>query len=115
MFLGTLVGFLMGKDAAMFAPLGTIFIHLIKMLVVPLIVISIISGAANLSDSPSAGRVWNRHNFIFSLEPQQLQLLLHLLQVKYLNQVLDLIYLVFLICSQINMQIKVCCQVRWRL
>ncbi len=42
MFLGTLVGFLMGKDAAMFAPLGTIFIHLIKMLVVPLIVISII-------------------------------------------------------------------------
>lgn len=57
MILGTLVGFLMGEKAAMFAPLGTIFIHLIKMLVVPLIVISIISGAANLSNSPSAGRV----------------------------------------------------------
>jgi len=57
MVLGTLAGFLMGKDAAMFAPLGTIFIHLIKMLVIPLIVISIISGAANLSDSPSAGKV----------------------------------------------------------
>ena len=57
MILGTLVGFLMGKDAEIFAPLGTIFIHLIKMLVIPLIVISIISGAANLSDSPSAGRV----------------------------------------------------------
>lgn len=57
MVLGTAVGFFMGKDAAMFAPLGTIFIHLIKMLVIPLIVISIISGAANLSDSPSAGKV----------------------------------------------------------
>lgn len=57
MILGTLVGFFMGKDASVFAPLGTIFIHLIKMLVVPLIVISIISGAANLSDSPSAGKV----------------------------------------------------------
>ncbi len=57
MILGTLAGFLMGKDAEVFAPLGTIFIHLIKMLVIPLIVISIISGAANLSDSPSAGRV----------------------------------------------------------
>ena len=57
MILGTLVGFAMGKDASMFAPLGTVFIHLIKMLVIPLIVISIISGAANLSDSPSAGKV----------------------------------------------------------
>jgi Na+/H+-dicarboxylate symporter len=57
MILGTLAGVLMGKDASVFAPLGTIFIHLIKMLVIPLIVISIISGAANLSDSPSAGKV----------------------------------------------------------
>lgn len=57
MILGTLAGFLMGKDASMFAPLGTLFIHLIKMLVIPLIVISIISGAANLSDSPSAGKI----------------------------------------------------------
>lgn len=57
MVLGTLAGILMGKDASVFAPLGTIFIHLIKMLVIPLIVISIISGAANLSDSPSAGKV----------------------------------------------------------
>lgn len=57
MVLGTIAGVMMGKEAVMFAPLGTIFIHLIKMLVIPLIVISIISGAANLSDSPSAGKV----------------------------------------------------------
>ena len=57
MVLGTLIGVIMGKEASVFAPLGTIFIHLIKMLVIPLIVISIISGAANLSDSPSAGKI----------------------------------------------------------
>jgi Na+/H+-dicarboxylate symporter len=57
MILGTIVGVMMGEGASVFAPLGTIFIHLIKMLVIPLIVISIISGAANLSDSPSAGKV----------------------------------------------------------
>jgi Na+/H+-dicarboxylate symporter len=57
MILGTIAGVMMGEGASVFAPLGTIFIHLIKMLVIPLIVISIISGAANLSDSPSAGKV----------------------------------------------------------
>ncbi len=57
MILGTLVGFTMGKDASVFAPLGTIFIHLIKMLVIPLIVISIIAGAANLSNTPSSGKI----------------------------------------------------------
>ena len=57
MIIGTIVGLLMGEGASLFAPLGTIFIHLIKMLVIPLIVISIISGAASLSDSPSAGKV----------------------------------------------------------
>lgn len=35
MVLGTIVGVVMGESAAMFAPLGTIFIHLIKMLVIP--------------------------------------------------------------------------------
>ncbi|ADG93642.1 sodium:dicarboxylate symporter [Arcobacter nitrofigilis DSM 7299] len=57
MILGTVIGIIMGEEASIFAPLGTVFIHLIKMLVIPLIVISIISGAANLSDSPSAGKV----------------------------------------------------------
>ncbi len=47
----------MGKDASMFAPLGTIFIHLIKMLVIPLVLVAIISGAASLGDTPSAGKI----------------------------------------------------------
>ena len=55
MCLGIVAGVVMGKDAAMFAPLGTIFIQLIKMLVVPLVAISIISGAASLGGTRSAG------------------------------------------------------------
>jgi proton glutamate symport protein len=57
MLLGTLVGAMMGDGAAVFAPLGSLFIHLIMMLVVPLIAISIVAGAAGLGGSPAAGRV----------------------------------------------------------
>ncbi|QYJ82262.1 MULTISPECIES: dicarboxylate/amino acid:cation symporter [Shewanella] len=57
MIIGAAVGFIMGEQASMFAPLGTIFIHLIKMLVIPLVLVSIISGAASLGDSPSAGKI----------------------------------------------------------
>lgn len=57
MVIGAIVGFVMGEEASLFAPLGTIFIHLIKMLVIPLVLVSIISGAASLGDSPSAGKI----------------------------------------------------------
>lgn len=57
MIIGAIAGFIMGEEASIFAPLGTIFIHLIKMLVIPLVLVSIISGAASLGDSPSAGKI----------------------------------------------------------
>jgi Na+/H+-dicarboxylate symporter len=57
MVLGTIVGVIMKHDAVVFAPLGTIFIHLIKMLVIPLIAISIISGAASIGGTKSAGKI----------------------------------------------------------
>ena len=57
MLIGALVGAYMGESAAMFAPLGAIFIHLIKMLVIPLVAVAIITGAANLGDSPAAGKI----------------------------------------------------------
>ncbi len=57
MIIGTAVGALMGQDAALFAPLGTIFINLIKMLVIPLVAVALISGAAGLGNSQSAGKV----------------------------------------------------------
>lgn len=57
MVAGIAVGAVAGESAKMFAPLGTLFIQLIKMLVVPLVVISIISGAASLGGSRSAGKI----------------------------------------------------------
>ncbi|WP_375754103.1 dicarboxylate/amino acid:cation symporter [Vibrio sp. HN007] len=57
MIIGTLVGAIMGDSAAMFAPLGDIFINLIKMLVIPLVAVALISGAAGLGDSSNAGKV----------------------------------------------------------
>ena len=57
MIAGICVGALMGEKSAMFQPLGALFIQLIKMLVVPLVAISIISGAASLGSSRSAGKI----------------------------------------------------------
>lgn len=57
MLVGIVVGKIMGSSAVMFAPLGTIFIQLIRMLVVPLVFVSIVSGAASLGATKSAGRV----------------------------------------------------------
>lgn len=57
MVAGIAVGAIAGESAKMFAPLGTLFIQLIKMLVVPLVAISIISGAASLGGSRSAGKI----------------------------------------------------------
>lgn len=57
MIIGSIVGAVMKHDAAMFAPLGTLFIHLIQMLVIPLVAVALISGAAGLGNSQSAGKV----------------------------------------------------------
>lgn len=57
MIIGIIVGKVMGESATMFAPLGTLFIQLIRMLVVPLVFISIVSGSASLGTTGSAGRI----------------------------------------------------------
>ncbi|NOI28116.1 dicarboxylate/amino acid:cation symporter [Vibrio coralliilyticus] len=57
MIVGTAVGAFMGDSATIFAPLGAIFINLIKMLVIPLVAVALISGAAGLGNSQSAGKV----------------------------------------------------------
>ena len=57
MVVGIFVGVAMGPEASMFKPLGDLFIQLIKMLVVPLVLVSIISGAASLGETKSAGLV----------------------------------------------------------
>ena len=57
MAIGIVVGIIMGPEASMFKPLGDLFIQLIKMLVVPLVLVSIISGAAALGETKSAGLI----------------------------------------------------------
>lgn len=57
MVLGIVVGAVMKESAAMFAPLGNVFIHLIKMMVIPLVTVSIILGASALGETKSAGKI----------------------------------------------------------
>ncbi|WP_082869061.1 dicarboxylate/amino acid:cation symporter [Oleiphilus sp. HI0125] len=57
MLVGTMVGIAMGPDASMFSPLGAIFINLIKMLVIPLVAVALVAGAAGLGKSANAGKV----------------------------------------------------------
>ena len=57
MIIGVVVGVFMGEDATMFKPMGDLFIQLIKMLVVPLVFVSIVRGAAALGETKSAGLV----------------------------------------------------------
>jgi Na+/H+-dicarboxylate symporter len=57
MIAGVVAGFFLEEKGAIFAPLGDIFILLIKMVIIPLIFFSIVSGAAALGKTKSAGKV----------------------------------------------------------
>lgn len=81
MVLGAAVGALMGEQASVFAPLGTLFIQLIKMLVIPLVAVAIISGAANLGASPAAGKI-GITTLVFFLATSALAVLLALVMGK---------------------------------
>jgi proton glutamate symport protein len=57
MGLGVAAALLMGERALFFEPLGDIFMRLLKMVIVPLVFSSIVSGVASLGDSRSLGRL----------------------------------------------------------
>lgn len=57
MLLGIVVGHIYGPEAVMLQPIGTIFINLIKMVVIPLIFFSILNGVASVSDASTFGRI----------------------------------------------------------
>lgn len=57
MLLGILVGHLYGEDATALQPIGTVFINLIKMVVIPLIFFSILNGVASVSDASTFSRI----------------------------------------------------------
>ena len=54
---GILAGVAFGEKISVIAPVGTIFISLLQMLVVPLVFSSLVVGTASIGDPLSLGRV----------------------------------------------------------
>ncbi len=57
MVLGCIVGVVMGPDAVILKPIGTLFINAIKMLIVPLVFFSLIVGVTSMQDTSKMGRI----------------------------------------------------------
>lgn len=55
--LGVLTGVLFKADALVLAPIGTLFLNAIKMLIVPLVFVSLVAGITAMSDSAKLGRI----------------------------------------------------------
>lgn len=60
LMIGCICGFVFGPKVAVFAPIGNGYIMLLKMLVVPLVFFSIISGVAKLASPKEFGQVGSR-------------------------------------------------------
>jgi Na+/H+-dicarboxylate symporter len=65
MTLGILVGAIFGHDAEVLKPIGTLFIHAIKMLIVPLVFCSLIVGVTSMQDTRKMGRIGLKSVFIY--------------------------------------------------
>ena len=57
MLLGVLVDAFLGERAQIFEPFGNLFINTIKMLIVPLVFCSLISGITSMRDTTKLSRV----------------------------------------------------------
>ena len=57
MVLGVIAGVVMGPEAVILKPIGTLFINAIKMLIVPLIFFSLIVGVTSMEDTRKMGRI----------------------------------------------------------
>lgn len=57
LILGVVVGLVFGEKAMIIEPVGTIFLRLITMIVVPLVLVSLMLGTASLGDIRKLGRI----------------------------------------------------------
>ncbi|OIN09116.1 dicarboxylate/amino acid:cation symporter [Oceanisphaera psychrotolerans] len=57
MVLGVIAGAVMGPDAEVLKPIGTLFINAIKMLIVPLVFCSLVVGVTSMQDTSKMGRI----------------------------------------------------------
>lgn len=57
LILGIIVGAIFGEGATVIKPIGTLFINFIKMLIVPLVFLSLVVGVTSLKDPAKMGRI----------------------------------------------------------
>lgn len=67
LLLGVIVGLVFGEKARVIEPVGTIFIRLITMIVVPLVLVSLMLGTASLGDIRKLGRIGVKTIVYFTL------------------------------------------------
>ena len=65
--MGLVAGLTLGENALVFKPIGTLFINLIKMLIVPLIFVTLITGITSMEDMQKMKRIGMKTFFIYLL------------------------------------------------
>ena len=63
--LGILTGYFFPETAAKLKPLGDFFINLIKMVIAPIIFLTIVLGISNMGDLKKVGRVGGKGAAVF--------------------------------------------------
>ena len=84
MVLAWLFHLLMGESSRIVEPLGVIFIRLLKMIIIPLVILSIITGVAGVGDSKKLGRLGVK-TLAFYLGTSLLAILLGLVLVNLIQ------------------------------
>lgn len=67
LILGIVIGLVFGENASVIKPIGTIFLNLIIMIVVPLVFVSLMLGTASLGDVRKLGRIGLKTLVYFTL------------------------------------------------
>jgi len=67
LILGVVIGLVFGENANVIKPIGTIFLNLIIMIVVPLVFVSLMLGTASLGDIRKLGRIGLKTVVYFTL------------------------------------------------
>lgn len=57
LILGIVLGLVMGEDASVLAPFGTLFLTLLQMVAMPLIIVNLLAGICSLSDPKLFGKI----------------------------------------------------------
>lgn len=55
--IGVIAGFILGENVKYIAPIGDVFLQLLKMLIIPLVITTILSGILQMNDIKSFGKV----------------------------------------------------------